>query len=451
MTATAFIPNSSTPDAIKNNDDYLTYLLSQTAGKEIDIQISGDVIISKQIFINKAVPIRICGVSPNARLISRYSGIPLEIHSTYPGDHNPQQIRCILSNFTFIHAPSDSGAYPHIVADGTNIGKYLYIDNLTVSHFWPLIVDEKYEGVNSVIIRDAAGLNIYNLYCHNLNTGGLHLIDGYKVVLNNYLGRVIVNNRPLTLESCTAIDGQVYLEAYDRPPLFKNCFRCEKGLSVWSEFPGYPGIKNTDGSMQSCGYLAEIQHSQMSFYGMYGQDSNQMLIDNYSMMQCQFHDTIKPYGKLIYASNIGKLNYWPSHLATLVNNELYAKAFNDDGQQKINFPWPTGLNDLIYKPGDIFYVSGNMILSPESQDFYINKVDKKEFDLPIFRVTVNGTDVGQNIYVNKEMTKFYATGKATMNGKNPGVWLLFYGYKNCQLTVPLKASFSNISLWHVPS
>lgn len=303
---TDFIYNSSAPADISHNDSYLTSLLAQP---HPIIQIHSDVIISIPIrplatTTGSARPFAIVGISPDARLISRYEGVPLEIHSSNPNNYNPQQVTYTLSNFTFIHAPPSQKAYSHIIADGSNIGKALQIDNLTVSHFYPLIVDESFKNVPSIYIEDPAGLNVYNLYCFCLNTGGLHINRGYKINLINYKGRTIVNNRPLTLENCAVVTGDVYVESFDEPPLFKNVKWCDKGIEFWSEFPGYSGPLG-----KPAGYLMELQNCQMALYGQYGQDENSILLDSFSQNNCKFNDLINPMGRLISTSLIGKLNY----------------------------------------------------------------------------------------------------------------------------------------------
>ena len=438
-----FISNSSAAADISHNDSYLATLLAQN---ETSIQITDDVIISSPIVISQAKPFEIIGATPNARLISRYNGVPLQINSTFPSPYNPPHVQCTLANFTFIHAPSDSKAYSHIVAKGTNIGKYLNINNLTISHFSPLIVDEKYENTSSIYIENPAGLVLYDLYCHNLNTGGLHIKDGYKVTLNNYKGRIIVNNRPLTLESCACVIGDVYCEAFTFSPLIDNCKWSERGLQTWFEMAGYP-------HQNAYGNLLEVRNSKMGFYGTYGQDSNSIQKDYYSEINCTFGDLINPFGNLISSQLIGNLVSWPSEKATITANNLLATSFPEAGGGKVKFYYPSLLmQTYAYKPGDRVFVTGTIILDDNSLQFYQNRY-KNFVDLPIFRVTMNDTDMGQNIYANGRNIKFRAEGKFLKTGTNPDIWTLFYGDKNNQLELnkPLKVNFYNVSLWIVSS
>lgn len=436
----AFIPNDSSPAAIANNNQSLKEKLAIGS-----VYLYKDIWISDQINISGAQNVQIVGEA-NARLISTYNGIPLVINSVFPSA-NPPTAQCFLERFTFIHKPDDGKLYSHIYANGINLGKYLNIRNLIVSHFWPATPNET-KDVYSVDIRNAAGINIQSLYCHSLATGGLFLDNAGKVVLNDYRARCIVGkSRPLYIRNSSVIEGDWYCEKFNQPPLFENVKRCEKGFGVWSEFSGYLSEVETT---KPKGHLLELVNSEIGLSGNYGQDSNLVRMDSYSRKMCDFRDLIKPYGKLVTGmSLLGELNNWPSEIASINNNNLVASKFNDTGQQKVKFP--TNLPNLSYKVGDLFFVTGTLNLTPELQQWYYQAILDQKIDLPIMRVTMNDTDMGQNFYANPYNNEFRAFGKVTKDGINPTVWLLFYGDATCQPPVPIKINFSNILLWYVTS
>lgn len=451
-TSYGFIQNSSAAQDIAFNNNVLTNLLAQPV---TDITIDQDVYVSLPIKIVKSKPVRIRGISPDSRLISQFDGYPIEIHSTYPGDRNPPNCYFRIKDITIIHNPPNNNFTTIIYGDqtgGANLGKYLEIENVTVSHFAPLIQDAKYKDIYAVDLSDSAGLNIRNLYCVNLNIGGLHIKNGNTVRLANYKGRQIANGRSLHLEDCGDVSGDAYCESFFNPPLLESVKWSQQGIKFWCEQGNWPNA--------SAGYLLEVYNSQMSLYGQYGQDSNCYLTDNYTQMQSNFEDQINPYGNLISSQLAGINNNWQTGPlgCTVVNNLLTAYAFNDAGGQKLRFQYPTTLPQLNFKPGDIFFVTGNFALDQNTYNFYNQKLASK-VDLPMWRVNMNNTTLQQNVYTNGLNGTFKASGVVNSPGTstspniNPDVYFLIYGDKTNQIPAnnPLKIQFSNVSLWYVPS